>query len=117
MKYFLLNKEEVKQDIFKNPELVKTKSWGKIKKYQTLKKKLDYLYKQIETDLKNCNSMSYSTTEIIDKLLHDKNITEITSKDYNALYGLPLYDDEVTRIKLCNRSEVLKGKLWGNEIK
>jgi hypothetical protein len=28
-----------------------------------------------------------------------------------------LYDDEVTRIKLCNRSEVLKGKLWGNEIK
>ena len=117
MKYFLLNKEEIKQDIFINPMLVRTKSWGKIKKYQNLKKKLDTLYKQIEKDLKDCNSWSHSTSDVIDKLLHDEKITEITCKDYNALYGLALYDDEVTRIKVCNRSEVLKGKLWGKEIK
>lgn len=117
MKYFLLNREQVKKDIFVNPELVKTKSWGKIKKYQTLKKKLDYLYKQIETDLKNCNTMSYSTEDIINKLLHDDKITEITSKDYNVLYGIALYDDEISRIKICNKSEVLKGKLYGREIR
>ena len=117
MKYFLLNKQEVKKDIFVNPQLVRTKSWGKIKKYQNLKKKLDTLYKQIEKDLKECNSMSYSTTDMINTLLHDENITEITCKDYNALYGLPLYDDELSRIKVCNRSEVLKGKLWGKEIR
>lgn len=117
MKYFLLNREEIKKDIFVNPQLVKTKSWGKIKKYQTLKRKLDLLYKQIETDLKNCNSTSQSTSAIIDKLLHDEKITEITCKDYNALYGLALYDDEISRIKVCNRSEILKGKLWGKEIK
>ena len=116
MKYFLLNKEEIKKDIFVNPKLVRTKSWIKIKKYQALKKKLDYLYKQIETDLKSCNAWSYSTKDIIDSLLHDE-VTEITSKDYNALYGIALYDDEITRIKMCNRSDVLKGKLWGKEIR
>ena len=117
MKYFLLNKEEVKKNIWNNPILVRTKCWGKIKKYQTLKRKLDYLYKQIETDMKSCNSTYNATPEIINTLLTDDTITEITSKDYNALYGLALYDDELSRIKVCNRSEVLKGKLYGNEIR
>lgn len=117
MKYFLLNKDEVKKNIWTNPILVRTKSWGKIKKYQTLKKKLDYLYKQIENDMKTCNSDYQSTPEIINTLLTDDTITEITSKDYNALYGMSLYDTELQRIKVCNRSEVLKGKLYGVEIK
>ena len=117
MKYFLLNRDEMKQNIWNNPELIRTKCWGKIKKYKALKKKIDLLYKQIQTDIRGCNSDCHAKIEYIEKLLHDENITEITSKDYNALYGLALYDDELTRIKVCNRSEVLKGKLYGNEIR
>lgn len=116
MKYFLLNKDEVKKDIFVNPVLVRTKSWGKIKKYQTLKKKLDTLLSQITKELNESNP-KYSCQDVyIDRLLNEEP-TEITVKDYNALYGLPLYDTELQRIKVCNRSEVLKGKLWGKEIR
>ena len=48
MKYFLLNKEEVKKNIWNNPILVRTKCWGKIKKYQTLKSKLKILQMNIQ---------------------------------------------------------------------
>lgn len=116
MKYFLLNKEEVRSNIWNNPILIKLKCWSKIKKYKTLQKKLNSLFKQIETDIKGCNSVERSSPEIINTLLSG-DITEVTSKDYNALRGLSLYDDIVQRIKMCNKSDVLKGKLYGNEIK
>lgn len=117
MKYFLLNKKEVKNDIWTNPILVRTKSLSKIKKIRTLQKKLDTLVKQVTKELKESNNVSSSTQEIIDQLFLGENLTEVTSKEYNALKVMCLYDNQLQRIQACNKTEVLKGKLYGDQIK
>lgn len=113
MKFYLLNKDEVKHDIFKNPILVRTKSLAKINKLRKLKKQLALLEKQVKTELKNSNAI---TDEIIEKFLENSG-EEITRQDYNALLVLCLMDTQEQRIKCCNKSTVLKGKLYGVEIR
>lgn len=115
MKYFLLNKQEVKKDIWINPILIKTKSLVKIKKIRALQKKLDTLLKAVKKDLYDCNAGI--NDERIQTLLDDNNVTEITSRDYNALLVMSLLDTQEQRIKCCNKSSVLKGKLYGTEIR
>lgn len=115
MKYYLLNKQEVKDNIWENPILIRTKSLGKIKRIRTLQKKLDTLMKQVEKELKESNTSSLY--DKFDMLIKDENVTEITKTDYNALLVMCLMDTQEQRIKCCNKSEVLKGKLFGNEIR
>ena len=50
MKYYILNKQQVKQDIWVNPILIRTKSLAKIKKIRSLQKKLDILLKAVKKD-------------------------------------------------------------------
>lgn len=115
MKYYLLNKQEVKKNIWTNPILVRTKCLSKIKKIRTLQKKLNSLLKTVKADLYAINSGL--NEERIDMLLKGENLDEITRNDYNALLVLSLLDTQEQRIKACNRSTVLQGKLWGNEIR
>ena len=42
---------------------------------------------------------------------------EISRQDYNSLLVMSLFDTQEQRIKTCNKSEILKGKLYGSEIK
>ena len=44
-------------------------------------------------------------------------LTEISSKEYNKLKLLFLFDTQEQRISICNKTTVLKGKLYGNQIK
>ena len=113
MKFYLLNKNEVKKDIFKNPILVRTKSLSKINKLKKLKKQLATLEKQVLKDLKDLNVIN---DEIINRFLEDCG-EEITRKDYNSLLVMSLLDTQEQRIKCCNKSDVLKGKLYGTEIR
>lgn len=117
MKYFLLNREEVKNDIWVNPQVVKTKSLSKIKKARVLKDKLDKLLTQIQKELKESNIWSKATEEVMNELLFSGKDVEITKQEFDVLYALSLYDTQEQRIKMCNKTEVLKGKLYGKEIK
>lgn len=115
MKYYLLNKDEIKDNIWTNPILIRTKCLSKIKKIRTLQKKLDSLLKTVKTDLYSTNSGI--NEERITMLLKGENVDEITRADYNTLLVLCLLDTQEQRIKTCNKSNILKGKLWGNQIK
>lgn len=114
MKYYLLNKEDVRQNIWVNPLLIRTKSLGKIKKVRALQKKLDSLMKVIMKDLKENNAAL--TDEKVKLLLDGTTCEEITRNDYNKMYAVPLYDTQEQRMSSYSKTEVLKGKLWGNEI-
>lgn len=114
MKYYLLNRNEVKKNIWTNPMLVKTKSLSKIEKIRRLRKQLDTLTNQVVKELKESNVINDERIEI---LLNGEGVTEITNKDYNALLVMSLYDTQEQRMSACNKSEVLKGKLWDNEIR
>lgn len=114
MKYFLLNKQDVKQNIWTNPILVKTKCMTKIKKLKSLQKKIDILYKTIKKDLYD-NNAGLNDDKI--NLFLSQEHTEITNKEYNSLSVLSLLDTAEQRIKICNKTNVLKGKLYGDQIK
>lgn len=45
MKYYILNKQQVKQDIWVNPILIRTKSLAKIKKDKKFTKEIRYFIK------------------------------------------------------------------------
>ena len=47
MKYYLLNREDIKKDISTNPLMIKTKSFAKIKKLKSLQKQVDKLLQQV----------------------------------------------------------------------
>ena len=115
MKYFLLNKQEIKDNIWTNPILVKTKCLSKIKKLKSLRKKLDQLQKQVIKDLYDNNSGLNS--EIIESFLTLENNIELTSKEFNSLKVMCLLDTQEQRMRVCNKTEVLKGKLYENSIK
>lgn len=117
MKYYLLNRDDVKKNIWTNPLVIKTKSLGKIKKIRTLKKKLDTLMNQVQKELRESNIWSRATDDIIDKLLYGGTEVEITKHEFDALYALSLYDTQEQRIRFCNKTTVLKGRLFGNEIR
>lgn len=115
MKYYLLNKKEIKEDIWTHPIIVRTKSLSKIKKIRSLQKKLDYLLKQVRKDLFEGNAgMTDSTFNL---LLDGSTAEEITRSDYNSLLVMCILDTQEQRIRCCNKTEILKGKLFGNQIK
>ena len=114
MKYFLLNKQEIKDNIWTNPILVKTKCLSKIKKLKSLRKKLDQLQKQVIKDLYDNNSGLNS--EIIESFLTLENNTELNSKEFNSLKVMCLLDTQEQRMRVCNKTEVLKGKLYENKL-
>jgi hypothetical protein len=113
MKYFILNTDDVRNDIWTNPKLVKTKSMGKIKRYRALLKSVNKLYKEITTELKQTNAVI--SDEIISEIL-ERDGDEITCSEYNALYTVALYDRQEQRITSLNKTTILSGKLYGNKI-
>ena len=114
MKYFLLNKDDIKRDIDINPLLIKTKSYSKIKKYRTLLNKLQKLEKEILKELRETNN-SYS--DINNNLFIKNDGTEISCSDYNRIKPICLYDEQLQRIRAYNRTEIFKNaKLIGCEI-
>lgn len=113
MKYYIYNAEDCRKDIWTNPILVKTKSLSKIKQYRTLLKKLTKLEKDIKTELKISNAVM---NDDILKMVMEKDGDEITNSEYNALYTVALYDRQEQRISSYNKTNILKGKLVGNEI-
>lgn len=117
MKYYLLNREDIKKDISTNPLMIKTKSFAKIKKLKSLQKQVDKLLQQVKKELKDTNN--FSKNDIIDLFLNKEleAITEITSQEYTKLKSLFVLDTQEQRIKICNKTNVLKGKLYGTEIK
>lgn len=115
MKYYILNRDEVKHNIWANPMLVKTKCLAKINKIKSLQKQLARLQKEVEADLYNNNAAMCE--ERVNLLYAGENVTEITKQDYNALLVMCLLDTQEQRIKTCNKTEILKGKLYGNEIR
>ena len=48
MKYYLLNKDDIKKNIYINPQMIKTKSFSKIKRLKTLQKQLEKITNQIK---------------------------------------------------------------------
>ena len=114
MKYYLLNKEDVRQNIWVNPILIRTKCLGKIKKVRALQKKLDSLMKTVMKDLKENNAAI--TDEKVKLLLDGTTCEEISRNDYNKMYAVPLYDTQEQRISSYAKTKVLKGKLYGAEI-
>lgn len=117
MKYYLLNRDSVKKDIWVNPLVIKTKSLGKIKKARLLKEKLDKLVTQIQKELKDSNIWSRSTDEIMNTLIFGGNEIELTKYEFDTLSTLSLYDTQEQRIKMFNKTKVLKGRLFGTEIR
>jgi hypothetical protein len=113
MKYYLLNKDEVKKNIWTNPILVKTKSFSKLEKIRKMKKQIEVLTKQVVKELKESNVIN---DERIEMMFKGENLTEISLKDYNALIVMGLYDKQEQRIHACNRTGVLQGKLYGDSI-
>lgn len=108
-----MNKQEVLKDINTNPILIKTKSLSKIKKYRTLLAKVNKLRADIEKELKLTNTAM--TDEKIEMVLN-KDGEELTSSEFNSMYAIPLYDDELQRIRAYNKTKVMHGKLVGTEI-
>lgn len=115
MKYYIINKQEVKQDIWVNPIVIRTKCLSKINKVRKLQKQLNILMKQIEKDLYDNNAGL--TDEKINKFIDGSTNTEITRGEYNSLLVMSLLDTQEQRIRTCNKTNVLKGKLYGNTIK
>lgn len=114
MKYYLLNKQDCLDNIWTNPKILKTKSFAKIEKLKRLEKQIDKLKKDIYKEIKSSNSRM-TPDEYIEQLLSGE-VDEITGVDFNALYNLPLYDLQAQRINCYNRSETLRGKLYGDQI-
>ena len=115
MKYYILNRKEVKENIWTNPILIRTKSLSKIKKLKTLQKKIDSLLKSIRKDLFDNNAGL--NEEKIQLMLSGETTEEITRSDYNSLLVMSLLDTQEQRIKVCNKTEILKGKLYVDSIK
>ena len=76
--------------------------------------KKDLLMKQIRKELHDSNAIN---EERIDLFLSADDPEEISKHDYNALLVLCLLDTQEQRIKACNRSQILSGKLFGTEIR
>lgn len=114
MKYYLLNKEEVRKNIWVNPQLIRTKSLSKIKKYKRLSEQVKKLKDQITKELKETNNMSFD--DYINKFLENGG-DEITSTEYNKMKPISLYDRQEQRINAYSKTNILKGKLYGNEIR
>lgn len=115
MKYYILNRKEVKENIWTNPILIRTKSLSKIKKIRSLQKKIDSLLKSIKKDLYDNNAGL--NEEKVQLMLSGETAEEITRSDYNSLLIMGLLDTQEQRIKVCNKTEILKGKLYGDSIK
>ena len=118
MKYYILNKEEVRKNIWTNPIVMKTKSYSKIVQLRSLLSKIDKLKASIIKEIKEYNGfLSYveDKDECIEKFIQYCGI-EITSSEYTNLKMLGLYDRQGQRIQVLNRTNVLKGKLVGDEI-
>lgn len=118
MKYYILNKEEVRKNIWTNPIVMKTKSYSKIVQLRSLLSKIDKLKANIIKEIKESNGfLSYveDKDEFIEKFIQDCGV-EITSSEYTNLKMLCLYDRQEQRIQVLNRTNVLKGKLVGDEI-
>lgn len=118
MKYYILNKEEVRKNIWTNPIVMKTKSYSKIVQLRSLLSKIDKLKANIIKEIKESNGfLSYveDKDEFIEKFIQDCGV-EITSSEYTNLKMLGLYDRQEQRIQVLNRTNVLKGKLVGDEI-
>ena len=118
MKYYILNKEEVRKNIWTNPIVMKTKSYSKIVQLRSLLSKIDKLKASIIKEIKESNGfLSYVEDKdaFIEKFIQDCGI-EITSSEYTNLKMLGLYDRQEQRIQVLNRTNVLKGKLVGDEI-
>lgn len=113
MKYFLLNKNEIKHNIWTNPLLIKTKAYSKIKKYRNLLSKIEKLKKEIYKELKETNNTTYEDKII---LFIEKDGDEITHSEYNSIKPIALYDKQEQRIRAYNKTNILKGNLIGNEI-
>lgn len=118
MKYYLLNKDEVRKNIWTNPVVVKTKSFSKITQLRSLLSKIDKLRAGIIKELKESNGfLSYveNQDEFIENFIKDFG-DEITSSEYTNLKMLGLYDRQEQRISVLNKTQILKGKLVGDEI-
>ena len=114
MKYYLLNKEEVIENIWVNPILIKTKSLSKINKYRKLTEQVKKLRAQILKEYKETNNTTYD--DYINLFL-EKGGVEITSSEYNRMKPVCLYDRQEQRISAYAKTTVLKGKLYGNKIR
>ncbi len=114
MKYYLLNTQQMKDDIWQNPMLIKTKSLSKIKKIRVLQKKLDVLLKNVRKDIFESNAAM--TDSKFDQLLQGDNLDELDREDYNHLLAMCLYDTQEQRIRCCNKTTILKGNLIGTRI-
>ena len=118
MKYYILNKEDVRKNIWTNPIVMKTKSYSKIVQLRSLLSKIDKLKASIIKAITESNGfLSYveNKDEFIEKFIQDCGV-EITSSEYTNLKMLGLYDRQEQRIQVLNRTNVLKGKLVGDEI-
>ena len=118
MKYYILNKEEVRKNIWTNPIIMKTKSYSKIVQLRSLLSKIDKLKASIIKEIKESNGfLAYveNKDEFIEKFIQDCGV-EITSSEYTNLKMLGLYDRQEQKIQVLNRTNVLKGKLVGDEI-
>lgn len=114
MKYYLLNKEEVMENIWVNPILIKTKSLSKINKYKKLLEQTKKLKAQILKEFKETNNTMY---EDYINLFLEKGGVEITNSEYNRMKPVCLYDRQEQRISAYAKTTVLKGKLYGNKIR
>lgn len=118
MKYYLLNKEEVRKNIWANPRIMKTKSYSKIKQLRSLLNKIEKLKASIVKELKESNGfISYLEDKdaFINSFLENCG-DEVTSSEYTNLKMLSLYDRQEQRIQVLNKTNILKGKLVGEEI-
>lgn len=118
MKYYLLNKEEVRKNIWANPRIMKTKSYSKIKQLRSLLTKIEKLKASIVKELKESNGfISYLEDKdaFINSFLENCG-DEVTSSEYTNLKMLSLYDRQEQRIQVLNKTNILKGKLVGDEI-
>jgi hypothetical protein len=118
MKYYLLNKEEVRKNIWANPRIMKTKSYSKIKQLRSLLSKIEKLKASIVKELKESNGfISYLEDKdaFINSFLENCG-DEVTSSEYTNLKMLSLYDRQEQRIQVLNKTNILKGKLVGDEI-
>ena len=118
MKYYLLNKEEVRKNIWANPRIMKTKSYSKIKQLRSLLNKIEKLKASIVKELKESNGfISYLEDKdaFINSFLENCG-DEVTSSEYTNLKMLSLYDRQEQRIQVLNKTNILKGKLVGDEI-
>lgn len=114
MKYYLLNRKECRENIYTNPQLIKTKSMSKINKYRKLEKQLNKLKREIFNELRSSNKVI--TDGMIENFLIDEG-TEIVSSEYKAMYLIPLLEDQVQRMRAYNKTAVMSGKLYDVQIR